>query len=151
MLPGIGAAPHWSNLRLKIRAKFLECRGEFSATTLVTSKLQKYVALIVVELGPRCRVEFEAVFAGLVGDHLRNGVGGYCGRLLLHRELGWQFTRALFHNVINKFGELPFLGIALGGQVIDLSSLIHLECEPLIAEDLDPERVEFLPRRDGRA
>jgi len=54
-------------------------------------------------------------------------------------------------HVINKFGELPFLGIALGGQIIDLSSLIHLKCEPLIAADLDPERVEFLPRRDGRA
>ena len=52
MLLGIGAAPRWSNLRLKIREKFLECRGEFSATPLVAAKLQKYVPLIVVKLGP---------------------------------------------------------------------------------------------------
>ncbi len=52
MLLGIGAAPRWSNLRLKIREKFLECRGEFSATPLVAAKLQKYVPLIVVKLDP---------------------------------------------------------------------------------------------------
>ena len=40
------------NLRLKIREKFLECSGEFSTTPLVAAKLQKYIPLIVVELGP---------------------------------------------------------------------------------------------------
>ena len=40
------------NLQLKIREKFLECSGEFSPTPLVAAKLQKYVPLIVVELGP---------------------------------------------------------------------------------------------------
>ena len=52
MLLGIGAAPRWSNLRLKIPEKFLECSGEFSTTPLVATKLQKYIPLIVVELGP---------------------------------------------------------------------------------------------------
>ena len=52
MLLGIGAAPRWSNLRLKIPEKFLECSGEFSTTPLVATKLQKFIPLIVVELGP---------------------------------------------------------------------------------------------------
>jgi hypothetical protein len=52
------------------------------------------------------------------------------------RELGFELDSALwakldyvFHNVIHKFGEQPFLRIALGGQLVDLSPLVHLECD----------------------